>query len=300
MTIIPARFVRFLLLLLIQGSAGAAIAAEPDSLVITRTGNLPILLTVPHGGLEGVPNVPLRSRGTTSTDAYTIELAEALSKHLTNSLGGQPYFVAARFSRKHIDANRAEVDAFDSPYAKPTYDAYHEQIRRFIAQIKERFPKGALLLDVHGQWEDPGVVHRGTRNGATVAALIQKHGPEALIGPNSILGVVQSKGFKVFPSNTPIGTPPEDRRYNGGYTVHTYGSRSPDGLDAIQIEVGRDLRTDSRFIAALSEGIAIFYRTYLEDPSSPRSMAPNNAITRTLHIISARRATAHERQDHET
>jgi N-formylglutamate amidohydrolase len=55
-----------------------------------------------------------------------------------------------------------------------------------------------------------------------------------------------------------------DRRYNGGYTVHTYGSRSPGGVDAIQIEVGRDLRTDSGFIAALGEGIAVFHRTYLD------------------------------------
>jgi len=281
MTTQPAGFVRFLLLLLIQGSAGAAIAAEPHSLVLAITGSLPILLTAPHGGLEGVPNVPLRSRGTTSTDAYTIELAEALARHLTNSLGGQPYFVAARFSRKYIDANRAEIDAFDSPHAKPAYGAYHGQIQNFIAQIKERFPQGALLLDVHGQSEDPGVVHRGTRNGATVAALIRKHGPEALSGPNSILGVVQSKGYKVFPPNTPIGNPPEDRRYNGGYTVHTYGSRNPDGLDAMQIEVGRDLRTDSRFIATLSEGVAAFYRTYLKDPSSPRSMAPNNGVQAT-------------------
>jgi N-formylglutamate amidohydrolase len=281
MMTLPTGIARFLLLLLIQGFAGVAIAAEAHSLVLARTGNLPILLTAPHGGLEGVPSVPLRSRGTTSTDAHTIELAEAVARDLANSLGAQAYFVAARFSRKFIDANRAEIDAFDSPRAKPAYDAYHGQIRQFIAQIRERFPQGALLLDIHGQSEDPGVVHRGTRNGATVSALLRKHGPEALIGPSSILGVLQGKGYKVFPPNTPIGaTPSEDRRYNGGFTVHTHGSRNPDGVDAMQIEVGRDLRTDSRFITALSEGIAVFYKAYLKDPSSPRSLAPNNTINR--------------------
>lgn len=263
MTTVPAGFVPVLLFLLIQGSSAAAIAAEPHRLVLARTGNLPILITAPHGGLEGVPDVPLRSRGTTLTDAYTIELAEALAGHMANSLGAQPYIVAARFSRKYIDANRAEADAFDSPQAKSAYDAYHGHIRHYIAQLRERFPHGALLLDIHGQSEDPGVVHRGTRNGATVTALIRKHGPEALIGPGSILGVVQSKGYKVFPPNTPIGNPQEDRRYSGGYSVHAYGSRSPDGVDAIQIEVGRDLRTDSGFIAALGEGVTAFYKTYL-------------------------------------
>jgi N-formylglutamate amidohydrolase len=232
-------------------------------LVLARAGNLPIVLTAPHGGLESIPGVPLRSRGTTVTDAYTIELAEAVSRHLANALGAEPYLVAARFSRKYADANRAEEDAFESAHAKPAYDAYHAQIRDYIAQMKERFPRGALLLDIHGQAEDPDVVHRGTRNGATVAALLRRHGPEALGGPQSILGVVLARGYKVFPPNA-IGDPQEDRRYNGGYTVHKYGSRNPLGVDAIQIEVGRQLRTDAAFIAALSEGIAVFYRTYLE------------------------------------
>jgi N-formylglutamate amidohydrolase len=239
---------------------------------------LPILITAPHGGLEGVPNVPPRSRGTTSTDVHTIELMEAVAKHLESRLGSQLYVVAARFSRKYIDANRVEGEAFDSPDAKPAYDAYHNRIRLFISQMKKRFSQGALLLDIHGQSGDPGVVHRGTRNGATVAALIRSHGPEALIGPNSILGVVQNKGYKVFPPNTPLANPPEDRRFNGGHTVHIYGSSHSDGIDAIQIEVGRNLRTDSRFVAALGEAIAIFYTTYLVSDRSPRSITPNSSI----------------------
>ena len=242
--------------------AGSALAADTNSLVLARAGNLPILLTAPHGGLEGIPGVPVRSRGTTVTDAYTIELAEAVSRHLAKALGAEPYLVAARFSRKYADANRAEEDAFDSPQAKPVYDAYHARIREFIGEISEKFPQGAVLLDIHGQAEDPGVVHRGTRNGATVAALLRRQGPDALGGPQSILGVVQARGYHVFPP-TAMGDPREDRRYNGGYTVHRYGSRNPDGVDAIQLEVGRDLRRDAAFIAALSEGIAIFYKTFL-------------------------------------
>ena len=262
-----AMFGRLLVVLvLLHGSAGAVMAADAISLVVSRAGDIPILITAPHGGLEDVPHVSLRRRGTTTTDTQTLELAEALAQHVTKRLGAEPYLVAARFSRKYIDANREEGEAFDSPHAKPVYEAYHGHVRRFIAQIRGRFPRGAVLLDLHGQSGDPEVVHRGTRNGATVAALVRMHGPQALTGPNSILGVVQSKGYQVFPSGTPIGSPPEDRRYNGGYTVHTYGSETPDGVDAIQIEVGRGVRTDGGFIAALGEGIAVFYRTYLAGP----------------------------------
>ena len=264
---------RVIFLLLICGFVRAVFAAPPEGLIVARNGSLPILLTVPHGGLEGIPGVPMRSRGTTMTDSYTIELTEALARHLETALSGQPYIVAARFSRKYIDANRAESEAFDSPHAKPAYDAYHNRIRLSISQIKERFSQGALLLDIHGQSGDPGVVHRGTQNGATVAALLRNHGPAALTGPDSILGAVLGRGYKVFPPNTPLGNPPEDRRYNGGYTVRTYGSGKPDGLDAMQIEIGRDLRTDTRFIAALGEAIVVFYKTYLLSNTPPATPA---------------------------
>lgn len=259
----PHALPRVFLLAIFWTFAATVPAANPEALIISKEGTLPILLTVPHGGRDGIPNVPERSRGITSTDAQTIEFAEILARHLQNSLGAHPYIVAARFTRKYIDANRAEAEAFDAPDAKPAYAAYHNRIRLFITQIKERFPQGALLLDIHGQSGDPSVVHRGTQNGATVTALIRKHGSAALIGTDSILSVLQRKGYAVFPLNTPIGSPPEDRRYNGGYTVQTYGSGRSEGIDAIQIEVGRDLRTDLRFAAAFGDAIAVFYKTYL-------------------------------------
>jgi N-formylglutamate amidohydrolase len=238
--------------------------AAGERLVAAKAGTLPIVLTAPHGGGEAVPNVPVRQRGITGTDLHTFELAEALATHIERSVGAAPYVVAARFSRKYIDANRDETEAFDSPQAKPVYEAYHARIRAFVAQVRERFPRGGLLLDVHGQSEDPSVVHRGTRNGATVTKLLKTHGPEALVGPKSVFGVVRHRGFTVFPPNTPLGTPPEDRRYSGGFTVHTYGSGKPDGIDAIQVEVGRTLRTDAALIAALGDGIVAFYRAYLQ------------------------------------
>lgn len=230
-----------------------AMTAQAQGLVIARSGDLPILLTVPHGGGESVPGTSPRVRGTVLTDAGTLELAEAVAKDLQAALKGAPYFVAARFSRKYIDANRPPDEAYESPAAKALYDEYHGHIRRFVAELKERFPRGALLLDIHGQSQDPTVVHRGTQNGATV---------RALAGPAAIFGALEAKGFSVFPPSR-AASQREDPRFNGGYTVRTYGSGRPDGIDAIQIEVGRAVRADRGFIAALGEALATFQRTYL-------------------------------------
>ena len=253
----------FLAAVAVWSFAGASSAEAPDKLILSRSGNLPIILTAPHGGQEVVPGASLRSRGPTLLDANTIELVEALSRRLRTALGDDPYLVAARFSRKYIDTNRAETEAFESADANPVYRAYHNRISAFISEIRPRFPNGALLLDIHGQSEDPNMVHRGTRNGATVTRLIERHGSAALVGPNSILGFVQLKGYKVFPPNTPLNDPPEDRRFNGGHTVWIYGSQNANGIDAVQLEVGKLLRTDSAFIDHLARGMVLFYKTYL-------------------------------------
>jgi N-formylglutamate amidohydrolase len=255
--------IRLFIAVLVWNVAGISNAADADELIISRPGNLPIILTAPHGGQQSVPGAFVRTRGTMVTDTNTMELAEGLAKRLRTALGAEPYLVAARFSRKYIDANRAEAEAIESADLKPVYWAYHNRISAYIQEIRQKFPGGALLLDIHGQGEDRSTVHRGTRNGATVAKLLQKHSAAALVGPNSIFGFLQLKGFKVFPPNSPLNDPPEDRRFNGGHTVFTYGGKNPDSIDAIQLEVGTYLRTDSAFIDSLADGIVLFYRNYL-------------------------------------
>lgn len=92
---------------------------------------------------------------------------------------------------------------------------------------------------------------------------IQRHGLAALIGQKSLLGNLQSKGDEVFPPNTPLGNPPEDQRFKGGYIVATYGSNNSNGIDAIQLEIGRSIRARPTFVDDLAEVIAVFWKTYL-------------------------------------
>jgi N-formylglutamate amidohydrolase len=248
--------------------AFAAHAAASD-LVVARPGGLPILLTAPHGGLAPVPGVPPRKSGTTSTDGYTIELTEAVARHVEKALGKAPYVVAARFSRKYIDANRADHEAFEVPAARPAYDAYHGAIKRYVAELRERYPGGAVLVDVHGQSTEPEAVHRGTRDGATVAALVRRRGAEAVTGPQSLFGTLQARGYAVLPAGRSLIETREDPRYRGGHTVHTYGSSVGGGIDAIQVEVGAKLRRDPAFAAALADGIVALHNAHLAAARAP-------------------------------
>jgi N-formylglutamate amidohydrolase len=238
-------------------------AAAADYLVLAKPGGLPILITAPHGGSEVISGVMARTSGKTLKDEHTLELAEALANRLHKQLGARPYLVAARFSRKYIDANRKETTAYNGKEAKLYYDEYHRRIREFIAEIRQKHPGGALLIDIHGQSTDNGALYRGTRNGTTVDNLLNLHGCAALTGKNSVFGVLTFRGYPVIPANSDSDCLFEEAKYVGGYTVATYGSNNADGIDAIQLEIGGTLRKKPAFADDLAEAVATFYKKFL-------------------------------------
>lgn len=248
---------RSLILASVAATCPRLATAADSPLVISSEGSLPLLLTVPHDGDEAIGWVPARTNGATVRDLGTRPLAEKVASLLERQLQGRPRMVIARFSRKYLDANRPEQDAMQSAEALPAYRAYHAEIARHVSELRAAFPRGALLLDIHGQSEELNTTFRGTRAGLTVRALVQRHGTQALQGEQSLLGALASKGYTVHPAPGAASLE-EDRRFAGGHTVATYGSHQPGGIDAIQLEFGRNQRTSGSLPEHLAEAIAVF------------------------------------------
>jgi N-formylglutamate amidohydrolase len=235
---------------------GTALAETPEPWVLSVRGTLPLVLTAPHGGQERVNGVPPRTRGTTARDEGTHVLAEQVATKLSHHLGASPSLVVARFSRQYIDANRPPDEAYEVPAAQAAYNLYHAEIAKHVAALRHTHTH-ALLLDIHGQSQVPNTTFRGTRTGLTTRRLLDRAGVAALQGPNSLLGALATQGLQVHP---PLGaaTLKEDPRYAGGYTVHRYGSHNPDGIDAIQLEFGRQQRENPQLAGHLTEALARF------------------------------------------
>jgi N-formylglutamate amidohydrolase len=245
------------------GLAARDAAAAPGAVEVRR-GDLPLLLTVPHDGGESIPGVPPRRNGVSVRDAETLPLARAVAHDVIVALGARPYFVAACFSRRHVDANRAPAQAYEVPAAASFYEAYHGAVREAVADLRARFPRGALLLDVHGQGVEPEALIRGTQDGTTVSALLERAGEAALSGPRSLFGQLQARGYPVRPANAPLSAAPETI-YRGGFTVQAYGSHTADGVDAIQIEVGSRWRQPGethRVAADLAAALVTFLNRF--------------------------------------
>jgi N-formylglutamate amidohydrolase len=254
-------------------------ALAPTDLVLARAGTLPIILTVPHGGREAIPGAaprdtlgkPSGGRGfVTATDTNTDTLALGIAAEIKRLTGKEPYLVLAKFKRSFADPNRPPDIAVDSAAARPYYDYYHQSVRRFLDDIRSKYPAG-LLVDVHGQKKDSAVVMRGTQNGRTVTRLLQRAGVGTVTGPNGIFGQLAANGLDVFPTNdVPPEGNSENRGYNGGYTVGTYGSQNADGIDAVQMEFGTKYRHGEgldRAARATGKAIAAFYDAYLKAPN---------------------------------
>jgi len=252
-------------------------AEEPkpgtETLVSTQAGQLPIILSAPHGGELAVPGVPVRtgdgipkgpSGFVTVRDGGTEQLAIAIAAELEQRMGKKPYYVVARFSRKYIDPNRPAPIAYEHPEAKPIYDFYHGTLAKFAREVHTKFDRG-LVLDIHGQGSARDTIFRGTQNGKTVALLTQRFGPEAQVGPKSFFGLLMTAGCKGFP----LDDSAERQGFGGGFIVQSYGGTDHFGLDAIQLEFGADFRARENVKASaakVADAVVSFVKLYLSEP----------------------------------
>jgi N-formylglutamate amidohydrolase len=252
---------RHILTLLPALAPNLGLAQQAKPYIDAQAGTLPLILTVPHDGAEFIGQLPLRTQGVVVRDLGTRVLAERTADALQARTGQRPHLVVARFSRKVLDANRPVAEAMQSDDALPAYQAYHGQIAAFVADLKARFPQGALLLDVHGQAGGPDTTYRGTRAGLTTKALVARHGLASIQGEKSIISALTDKGYAVRPA---VGaeSPREDPRYNGGHTVFHYGSHQRDGIDAIQLEFGSHHRANPQLPDDLADALVTFMTTY--------------------------------------
>lgn len=258
------------LMTLLLAAALASGNARAHELIEVADGDLPIILTAPHGGIRNVPGCAERtavgSRFAIAPDYNTAQLAQRIAEELKRLTGKSPYLVIAQFHRKYIDANRSPGEAFASPDCAATYQNYHAAVRRHIDDIRVKYP-GAMLVDIHGQTVFRDAILRGTRYGSTVKALLARAGSTAITGPDSLFGRFAALGYPIIPANDAAPTDrTEARNYSGGYTVDIYGSHRSDGIDAMQIEFGRDLREPAALEKTArdsAQAIAAFYERFL-------------------------------------
>ncbi len=253
--------------------AGATFAAgekdfAPADFISVQKGDLPLIISAPHGGTMAVPGVPERKGEGMKTggagffagrDENTELLAAAIAREIESRLGKKPFFVIAKAHRKFLDANRPPEIGVEHPRAREVYDAYRGTLAKFCDEVHTRFGRG-LLIDVHGQGSARDTVFRGTQNGATDAMLSKLLGEKIHAGPQSLAGLLVARGIAMKPTDTGAETP----GFTGGDIVRVSGRH--EGIGAVQFEFGMDFRTKDAIKTSaekVADGIADFAKLYL-------------------------------------
>jgi len=209
-----------------------------------ENGNIPLILAAPHAGAIHYPGMRTRRDNNSQffsiiQDISTDILALETANNMKLRFGIRPYTIFPKIHRRYVDLNRPIYQSASCSLGRQFHGYYHHTLARIIDDVKDKWDSG-LLIDIHGQSADKFMIYRGTNDGLTVSCLLDRNGWESINGPYSILGILEDRGYHVHPERTSQAS--EDPRFNGGYTVQTYGSHNPSGLDAIQIEFGSALR----------------------------------------------------------
>jgi len=253
-------------------------------------GNLPIIISVPHGGYLAPSSIPDRNciDCVTDLDAYTQELGMELRTALYDLTGCYPHIIINLLHRKKLDANRnVEIGANGNQIAATSWNDFQNFIEIAKLQVKNNHSKG-LYIDLHGHghaiqrielgyllYEDElrlddaalnteqYIKNSSIKNLVSTNLLGQTHA-ELLRGPNSFGSLLENKGYPAIPSSSNpfplVGEP----YYTGGFNIAQHTSYKSGTIDGFQMECNQNVRFDDNLRKTFATELAMVLREYLK------------------------------------
>ena len=223
-------------------------------------GDLPIVLTAPHGGRLKPDTLPNRTNGVTEMDANTQELARAVADEFFARTGHRVHLVASQLHRSKLDPNREIKEAAQGhPIAERAWAEYHAAIQGALdtAIAQHGF---AFLVDLHGHSHPVARLELGYALGAkqlavsdaafdaagfvavsTLSDLHARLGIRAstlVRGPRSLGDLFALGGLRAVPGPAEP-QPGPGPFFDGGYTVRRHAGGDTPKVDGLQIEAHR-------------------------------------------------------------
>ena len=205
-------------------------------------GDVPLIISAPHGGRETPEEIPTREEGRVEMDTNTQELARTIAEEFHARTGHRPHLIICQLHRKKLDGNREIVEAAaGSPVAEKAWAEYHAFIEQALKAAIAKSGK-AFYIDLHGQSHpdrrsELGYLHSQDTLAKPDAALnapaIAQAGSfrriaeksklpyvELLRGPRSLGALLEARGFPCTPS--PERPVPNLPYFPGGYSVRRH------------------------------------------------------------------------------
>ena len=220
-------------------------------------GDLPIVISSPHGGSLKPSEIANRTWGVLGSDTGSQEKTREVANYLKKLTGRQPHLIINRLHRVKLDANREIKEAAQgSKWSEQAWTEYHKYIEAAREWVTKRCGRGHYF-DFHtnahsAKWVEMGHMLTSSDLNRTDKALgdayyVKKSSlhtlgltkgisfPEIVRGPSSLGGLLMARGYKAVPS--PKHPHPAGQGYfSGGYNTARHGSRSGGLIDGTQVE----------------------------------------------------------------
>jgi hypothetical protein len=229
-------------------------------------GDLPVIISVPHGGHLEPSEIPDREIGTNGHyDVLSQELARDIIEAFRRTTGKTPHVIINRLHRNKLDANREPADAAgDHPIALNAWEEFHQFIDGAEKEVAAVYGKG-LYIDLHGHRHTQQFVELGYLLVAGQLALTD-HQMDSTVQPSetsvgfllhertlplsscvrgeaSFGSLLEKQGYAAVPS---AGRPaPNGKQYfSGGYNLERHSSFSGLPMCGLQVETPMNVRED--------------------------------------------------------
>ena len=247
-------------------------------------GELPLILSAPHGGDLTPAEIPDRTWGTSVTDTNLRETTLAVREALIQRTGKAPHVILSHLKRTKLDPNREIVEAAQgNPFAENAWNEFQGFIEVARSEVAERYGSG-FYLDLHGHGHAIARAELGYLLGATQLGLgdaaldagglgaqssiraLAEASPlsfSALLrGASSFGAYLAAEGVPSVPSPA-APSPGEADYFSGGYNTDRHGSRRGGTISGLQIELHRPGVRDTdenrrAFAAALAKVVEAY------------------------------------------
>lgn len=257
-------------------------------------GDMPLVISVPHGGDIKPSSVPDRTcdDATTVTDLYTRELARAIEKELVEEYNIRPYLVLCHLKRTKIDQNRPLSEGTcGNPEMQTAWHQFHDYVDTALNLAVAEYGR-AIYIDLHGHGHSKQRLEIGynlTKNelvqiagSGDLLALKQKSSiqnlfllntgldfREMMTGDEAFGTLMQNEGFNSVPSKQDPYPLSGDTYFNGGDNTRMYTGKAYPNVYGWQIECNKTgVRDTEASRAAFAKAFAKNIVHYLEHTKS--------------------------------
>ncbi|GAB1464179.1 hypothetical protein [Pedobacter sp. UBA4863] len=271
--------IKLMLLLMLLTTAAAAqksrkklpVHFDAEKWVEYVEGDMPLVISVPHGGRVTVDSLPIRDcKGAiTGVDGRTIELARDIQHYFKKTYNLVPHIIISHIARKHVDQNRELDNKATCGYEKneKPWHTFHNWVDSAL-NLASSNGKRAMYIDLHGHGHKNQRLEIGYNLGKSELEKIldetYKHGSkyhsitnllkqerglnlkEAIFGEKAFGTFLVNNGVPATPSSQDLVPTKEELFFSGGDNTRRFTSEKYPNVFGLQIECDSSARSEAK------------------------------------------------------